>query len=137
MNRSDLAKKAKSAADKRLAAQGYISLVDVLLEMGRLSTENLERWRLRQVPYLEMVLPGSLNQHAFLGRELRIYALRELGLRPSHTTYMSWGKGQRHRLRFSKFNAPAVEALFSTHYVASATNRSDSKQLQVGLAFLP
>ena len=118
MNRSDLMKKAKAVADQVLRAKGYISVVDVLLAMGRLSKENYERWRSRQVPHLEKVLPGSLNEHAFLGRELRTYARDVLKLKASHTAYMSWGKGHRQLLRFSKYNAPAIEELFSTHYLS-------------------
>jgi hypothetical protein len=42
--------------------------VDVLIAMGKLTKENHERWRLRQVPHLEKVMPGSLNQFEFLLR---------------------------------------------------------------------
>jgi hypothetical protein len=116
MNRTELIKRARAAADGVLQAKGYISIVDVLLAMGRLSKNDHERWRFRQVPYLEKVLPGSLNQHAFLGRQLRSYARDELKLKPSRTAYMSWGKGRRQPLRFSKYNRPAIEELYSTHY---------------------
>ena len=64
MNRTELVKKAKAAADQVLEAKGCISLVDVLLAMGRLSKADYERWRFRQAPHLEKVLPGSLNQHS-------------------------------------------------------------------------
>ena len=84
-----------------------------------ISKENYERWRFRQVPYLEEVLPGSLNEHAFFCRELRACA-DELRLKPSRTAYTSWGKGRRQPLRFSKYSDPHVEELFSTHYVSPA-----------------
>jgi hypothetical protein len=118
MNRSDLVKKARAAANQVLQTNGYITAVDVLLVMGRLSKENYERWRFRQVPHLEKVLPGSLNEHTFFCRELRAYARDVLKLKPSHTAYTSWGKGRRQPLRFSKYGAPYVEELFSTHYVS-------------------
>ncbi len=123
MNRTQLKAKANAAANQLLAVQGYISAVDVLLVMGRLSKEDYERWRFRQVPHLEQVLPGSLNEHAWFCRELRAYA-NELGLRPSRTAYLSWGRGRRQPLRFSKYGDPQVEALFSTHYVSSAITDS-------------
>lgn len=119
MNRTELTRKARTAADRLLKEKGYISAVEVLLAMGRLSKENYERWRFRQVPHLEKVLPGSLNEHAFFCRELRAYA-RELKLKPSHTAYMSWGKGRRQPLRFTKYDAPHAEEMFSTHYVSAA-----------------
>jgi len=68
MNRTELIRKARAAADQLLRDKGYISAVDVLLAMERLSKENYERWRFRQVPHLEKVLPGSLKQHAILCR---------------------------------------------------------------------
>ena len=78
-----------------LAAKGYVSPVDVLLAMGRLTRENYERWRFRQVPHLERVLTGSLNEHADFCRALRAHYADELKLKPSRTAYTSWGKGRR------------------------------------------
>lgn len=118
MNRTDLARKAKAATLQLLQTKGYISAVDVLMAIGKLSRENHERWRFRQVPHLEKVLPGNLNQFQFLLRTLRSYARDELGLRPSRTVYPSWGKGRRQPLRFSKYGNPYLEELYSTHYVS-------------------
>ena len=62
MNRTELTRKAKAAAGQLPWSKGYLSAVDVLMAMGKLTQENHERWRFRQVPHLEKVLPGSLNQ---------------------------------------------------------------------------
>ena len=78
MNRTDLSKKMRDAANLVLQAKGCLSVVDVLLAMGRLSRENYERWRFRRVAHLEKVLPGSLNERAFFCPELRAYACDEL-----------------------------------------------------------
>jgi len=118
MNRTELTKKAKAAACQVLQARGYISVVDVLIVMGTLTKENYERWRFRQVPHLEKVLPGSLNKFQFLLRTLRSHARDELRLKPSRTVYMSWGKGRRQPLRFSKYGNPFLEELYSTHYLS-------------------
>ena len=93
-------------------------MVDVLMAIGKLTKENYERWRLRQVPDLEKVLPGSLNQLQFLLRAIRSHVRDQLGLKPSRTVYTSWGKGRRQLLRFSKFGNPYMEELYSTHYVS-------------------
>ena len=85
MNRTELIQKAKAAAQQVLRDKGYISAVEVLFAMGRLSKEDYERWRFRQVPHLEKVLPGSLNQHSYLCQQLRAYARDELKLKPSRT----------------------------------------------------
>jgi hypothetical protein len=68
VNRIELAKKMRTAAGHVLRAKGYISPGEVLLAMGRLTKENYERWRFRQVPHLEKVLPGSLNEHGYFCR---------------------------------------------------------------------
>ena len=118
MNRTELARKAKTTAGQILQAKGYISMVDVLMGMGTLTKENYERWRFRQVSHLEQVLPGRLNKFQFLLRTLRSHARDELGLTPSRTVYTSWGKGHRQPLRFSKYGNPYLEELYSTHYVS-------------------
>jgi len=128
MNRTELVRKARAAAEQLLRDKGYLSAVDVLLAMGRLSKEDYERWRFRQVPHLEKVLPGSLNQHAFFCRELRVYARDELDLKPSRTAYMSWGKGRRQPLRFTKYGQPHLEELYSTHYVSPALAAARKRQ---------
>jgi hypothetical protein len=40
MNRTELMTKARASADRLLQEKGYISVVEVLLAMGRLSKEN-------------------------------------------------------------------------------------------------
>ena len=42
MNRTELMTKARASADRLLQEKGYISVVEVLLAMGRLSKENLD-----------------------------------------------------------------------------------------------
>src|SRR5436305_7717480 len=97
MNRTELIRKARAAADQLLRDKGYLSAVDVLLAMGRLSKEDYERWRFRQVPHLEKVLPGSLNQHAFFCRELRVYARDELDLKPTSSAARRSSKARAFR----------------------------------------
>jgi hypothetical protein len=120
MKRIELTKRMRAAADQVLQARGYISVVDVLLAMKRLSKENYERWRFRQVPHLEKVLPGSLNEHSYLCQQLHAYAREKLKLKANRAAYVSWGKGRRQPLRFGKYSNPRVEELFSTHYVSPA-----------------
>jgi hypothetical protein len=119
----------RRAAERVLSEKGYLSAVEVLLAMGRLSRRDYERWRFRNAPHLEAVLPGSLNQHSFFCRQLRAYARDELTLKPSRTAYVSWGKGGRQLLRFSKHGQPHLEEMFSTHYVdvASVARRTTSQ----------
>ena len=118
MNRTELTQRIKAAASQALETKGYISAVDLLMTMGRLTKTNYERWRTRQTPCLETVLTGSLSQHQFLLRTLRAHACDELHLKPSHTAYMSWDGGRLQPLRFSKSGNPHIEQLYSTHSIS-------------------
>ena len=59
MNRTDLGKKTRAMANRLLQEKGYISVVELLLAIGRLSQQDYERWRFRKVPHLEAVLPAA------------------------------------------------------------------------------
>jgi len=108
--------KAIAAAARCLKAKGYISMVDVLTDMGKLTREDHERWRLRQVPYLEKVARGTLTQLDIIVRAVRAHSLNG-GLKPSRTVYTSWGKGRRQPLRFTKTGNRFLEDAYSTHYL--------------------
>jgi hypothetical protein len=128
MNRQEIAAKVTAAAHGLLAAKGYVSPVDVLLAMGKLSREDHERWRSRQVPCLERVLPGNLSQFQFILKTLRAWALNEHRLKPSPTAYVSWGKGRREPLRFSKTGHTYLEQQYATHYVNPTLAKEKSPQ---------
>ncbi len=48
-------------------------------------------------------------------KEVRAFS-RAGKLSESNTVYMSWGKGKKIHLRFSKSENPAIEKLYSTHF---------------------
>jgi hypothetical protein len=60
LSRSDLIKKMNEASSELLREKGYISFVDVLMKIGKLTKEDYERWRFRRVPYLEKVVTVNL-----------------------------------------------------------------------------
>ena len=108
------------AVNNLLANNTVITPVDIFIEIGNLTKENYENWRLGRIHYLEKVINCNLSA---INRKLRIlhfYAL-DLGLKPSNTVYRKWGKGRnRIVLRFSKSGNPALEQAYSCHYIASA-----------------
>ena len=124
MNRDELKTKAIKAAYHLLQNKGYISAVDVLMAMGKLSREDHEKWRFRQVPYLERVISGNLAQLEVLLRAVRTYSRDQLRLKPSRTVYTSWGKGPRQPLRFTRSGVPYLEEMYSTHFVGRAPART-------------
>ncbi len=116
MNRAELVSSMNRASSKLLRERGFISLVDVLIQMGRLTKENYESWRMRRIPYLERAIGLNLSQLNLLRRTLRQNALNG-HLQPRKTVYVSWGKGPKQPLRFSRSGHPGIEEAYATHFV--------------------
>ncbi len=116
MNRAELVSSMNQASSKLLREKGFISFVDVLIQMGRLTKEDHDSWRMRRIPYLERVIRLNLSQLNHLRRTLRQNAVKG-HLRPSQTAYVSWGKGPKQPLRFSKSGHPRIEEAYATHFV--------------------
>jgi hypothetical protein len=116
MNRQELQKKVKQIVHQLAYEKGYVSPVDMLLNMEKITPKLVEEWRFGRVPYLERVMHGNLSQLNFILGEFREVA-RDLGLQESQTSYKSWGKGPKRTLRFSKSGDNTTERRYSTHYV--------------------
>jgi hypothetical protein len=115
LNRNDLIKQMNEASGKVLREKGYISFVDILICIGKLTSEDYEAWRFRKVPYLERVIKVNLMKLNHMLRTLRRNA-RKGGLLASKTVYMSHGKGPKTLLKFSKSGDPNIEEAYSTHF---------------------
>lgn len=99
-----------------LERQEFVSPIDVMLQLQRLTPKQIEDWRFARIAYLERVTIGGLGT---VNRTLRLmgFHAHELNLIPSQTTYRKWGKGnKRITLRFSKSGEPKLEAAWSRHY---------------------
>jgi hypothetical protein len=115
-HRNDLVKQMQEASAILLEEKGYISFVDVLVRMNKLTRADYDAWRFGRTSRLENVITLNLARIALLLRSFQQYA-RSHGLRPSKTAYLTWGKGPKRQLRFSKSGAPAVEDAYATHFL--------------------
>jgi len=61
-NRRRLANRVAKVAEALLAAQNYVSPVDVLVGIGWLDPGAVKRWRQGQVDYLERVVQTNLSR---------------------------------------------------------------------------
>jgi hypothetical protein len=104
------------ASSQVLREKGFISVVDVLIHMGKLTKEDHESWRVRRIPYLERAIRLNLSQLGHLLRALRQNAVKG-HLQARKTAYVSWGKGPKQTLRFSKSGHPGIEEAYATHFV--------------------
>lgn len=116
MSKKDIYKQVYACAWQLVAEKGYVSPVDLLVKMERISSKQMEEWRYKRIPYLERVTVGNLGKMNTILLALREFS-RSCDLKPVPTVYMSWGKGAKQRLRFSKSGHPRTEEMYSTHYV--------------------
>jgi len=116
VNRAELVSSMNRASSELLREKGFISFVDVLIHMGKLTKEDHESWRMRRIPYLERAIRLNLSQLSHLLRTLRQNAANG-HLQPRKTAYVSWGKGHKQPLRFSKSGHPGIEEAYATHFV--------------------
>jgi hypothetical protein len=99
-----------------LRKKGYIGFVDVLIQMGKLTRDDYEAWRFNKVQCLEEVISVNLSKVNHMLRTLHRNC-RNGNLWPSRTLYVSWGKGPKRPLRFSKSGDPSIEEAYSTHFL--------------------
>lgn len=119
MNRQELEKKVRHCVNVLVREKGYASPLDLFLRMEKITPKLVEEWRFRRVPYLERVIQGGLGR---LNVILEVFhrTAKEMNLKPSTTVYMSYGKGKKIPLQFSKSGHPYFERRYSTHYVKPA-----------------
>jgi hypothetical protein len=111
-----------------LETTNVVTPVDLLLRLQRITKAQYEDWRFGRIPYLERVCVGSLSKLSVILRLLDYHA-RAIGLKPSQTVYHKWGRGGKHiMLRFSKSGAPALEAAYARHYVATERLKKDVRE---------
>jgi len=116
INRNELVKRMQESAAILLEEKGYVSFVDVLLRMERLTKEDHDAWRSGRTSCLERVVTVNLAKIDHLLRAFQRHA-RDGGLRPSKTVYLSWGKGLKRQLSFSKSGTPNIEDAYATHFL--------------------
>jgi hypothetical protein len=126
-DRPPLADRVARAAEAALAAQDYVSPLDVLLGIGWLDPNTARRWQQGQIDCVEEALQTNPARIAEAMELLRSWAA-DKGLLPSETDYVA-RTPQRPTLRFSRSGDPAVERLYRTHWVSSALSERKRERL--------
>lgn len=103
-NRKALAERVAKAAEAALAAQGYVSSIDVLVGIGWLDVPSVERWRRGQIEFLERVVQSNLSRISEAMKLFRSWATGR-GLSASETHYVA-RTPRRQTLRFSRSGDP-------------------------------
>lgn len=116
MTKKKIEERVYKYATELLVEKGFVSPIDLLIKMDKITSKQVQDWRLKKIPYLERVTVGNLSKLNHILKTLARFA-REQDLKSSITVYKSWGKGPKKTLRFSKTGNAYMEKLYSTHYV--------------------
>jgi hypothetical protein len=125
--RASLADRVNKAAEASLAAENYVSAVDVLVGIGWLDPTSLQRWRQGQIDCLEQAIQTNLPRISEAMQLFRSWAARK-GLAPSETQYVA-RTPQRQTLRFSQSGDPTIERLYRTHWVSPKLTEKKRERL--------
>ena len=128
-NRSQLVDRVTQAAETSLAAQGYVSCIDVFVGIRWLDPSNLKRWQQGQADCLEAAIQTSPPRISEALTMFRIWATQK-GLLASETQYVARSP-QRQALRFSHSGHPEIEALYRTHWVSPVLPEKRRERLAV------
>jgi hypothetical protein len=126
-NRLPLTDRVTRAAETALAAQGYVSPIDVLVGLRWLEAGAIKRWRQGHFDCLEAAIQTNLPRITEAMKSLRAWAAQK-GLNPSETNYVA-RTPQRQTLRFSRSGHPAIEAHYRTHWVSPALSEKKRERL--------
>ena len=126
-NRVPLADRVAKAAEAALAAQQFVSAIDVLVGIGWLDPGAVERWRRGQVDCLEKVMQTNLPRISEAMKLFRSWATAK-GLTASLTAYVA-RTPRRQTLRFSRSGNPSIEASYQTHWISPGL--SEKKRLRL------
>src|SRR5690242_3054462 len=126
-NRNTIADRVIKAAEGALAAQDYVSPIDVLVGIGWLDPGTVERWRRGQIDCLERVVQANLPRTSEAMKLFRSWATGR-GLSTSPTHYVA-RTPQRQTLRFSRSGDPTIEGLYRTHWVSRELSEKKRERL--------
>jgi hypothetical protein len=93
-----------------------VTPIDVLVGLGLLAPDHVDKWRRGRIPYLEQVVDCNLTRLSRLLHVLRFH-VHDLKLVPSPTVYMCHSKAPKQRLRFTKTGDVKLEKAYATHFV--------------------
>jgi hypothetical protein len=127
MGRAALGERVERAAADALAAQRYVSAVDVLVRLGWLAPTHVDHWRQGRVDCLERMVQADLSKVATAMTYFRRWADGR-GLVASETAYVARTRDRR-PLRFTVSGSEAIERAYRTHWMSSRLSPARRERL--------
>ena len=117
-----------SAAEAALAEQSYVSPIDVLIGVGWLTPQAVERWRQGRVEDLERLAQADLDK---LSEAIAILGRWAAGrdLRSCEAAYIARARDRR-QLQFSRSGDADVEAAYRTHWVSAEASEAKRRRME-------
>jgi hypothetical protein len=115
-NQRKLEQRVVRAADAALAERRFVTALDVVVGIGWLSPQAVDRWRQGRVEYLEREVQANLHKISTAMALFRRWA-EQRDLQPSEAAYVARTRDRR-PLRFSASGAPGIERAYRTHWVS-------------------
>ncbi len=115
------------AAETALAAQDYVSPIDVLVGLRWIDAGTVKRWQQEQVDCLEAAIQTNLPRITEAMKLFRSWAAQKR-LFASEAQYVA-RTPQRQTLRFSRSGDPEIEALYRTHWISPALSEKKRERL--------
>jgi hypothetical protein len=128
MARRNLEDRVVSAAETALAAQGYVTAIDVLVGIGWLDAIHVKRWGTGQLPDLEHLAQVDLSR---IGDAIRLFGTWASGKRliATETTPLA-RTPDRAELRFTKGGDPTIERAVRTRWVSPEMPKQKRRALE-------
>ncbi len=126
-NQGKLERRVAGAAEAALAQQQYVTAIDVLIGVGWLTPQAVDRWRHGRVGDLEQVAQANLHTLSVAMAIFRHWAT-DHGLRPNETAYVARTRDRR-PLRFSRGGDASVERAYRTHWVSPELSEARQRRL--------
>ena len=123
------------AAEAALAAQGYVSPIDVLIGVGWLTPQAVDLWRQGRAEDLERLAQVNLHKLSAAMAIFRRWAA-DRGLHPSETAYVARTRDRR-LLRFSRGGDAGIEAAYRTHWVSPELSEAKRRRIEERQSAVP
>jgi hypothetical protein len=126
-NRTPLPERIATAAEAALAAEHYVSPINVLLRVGWLDPNLTREWQQGRIGCLEETLQPAPSRILEALDLIEGWAAGH-GLSPSETDYVA-RTPQRQQLRFSRTGNPTLDRRYRTHWISSALSERQRDRL--------
>ena len=134
-HRPSLEQRVTRAGESALAAQGWVSAIDVLVAIGWLASSYVQQWRRGQLEFLLRWTQVDEPRVLEAVRLFQAWASRRQ-LLPSETAYVARTPA-RPALRFTSSGDPEAERAFRTHWLSPTLSEKERRTVAEEAGRLP